>query len=443
MEITTVGGYNEVGRNMTAVKVDNDVVIFDIGLYLDNYVKFTEAEDYVNISGKALVQAGAVPNITKIQDWKKHVRAIIPTHAHLDHVGGIPYLGNRYGVPVICTPFTAAVIRTILKDDKINLRNEIKILNVNSSLKLSKNMKVEFINMTHSTPQTVMVALHTKQGIVLYANDFKLDQSPTLGKKPNIKRLKELGKEGVFVLICDSTYAALHQKTPSESVAKEMLKDVLLGTDSEGKLIIVTTFASHLARIKSIIELGKRLKRKIIFLGRSLAKYTRAGEEIGIINFRKDVEAIGYGSKMKRLLKKVAKNRGKYLIVATGHQGEPNSTLVRLADGKLDFKLEPEDHIIFSCRVIPSPTNIANRAVLERNLKGFGVRIFKGIHVSGHAYREDLRDLINMVKPEHIIPAHGELRMTSALCDLAAEMGYGSEHVHLMQNGQRVTLSTT
>jgi ribonuclease J len=440
MEITTVGGYNEVGRNMTAVKVNNDAVILDMGLYLDNYVKFTEAEDYVKISGKALIKAEAVPNINKVDDWKKNVRAIIPTHAHLDHVGGIPYLGNRYGAPIICTPFTAAVIRTILKDEKISLRNEIKILNVNSSFRVSKNIKVEFINMTHSTPQTVMVALHTKQGTILYANDFKLDQSPTLGKKPNIKRLKELGKQGVLVLICDSTYAALHQKTPSESVAKEMLKDVLLGTDSEGKLIIVTTFASHLARIKSIIQLGKRLNRKIIFLGRSLAKYTRAGEEIGIINFRKDVEAIGFGNKMKRLLKKVSKNRGKYLLVVTGHQGEPDATLVRMADKRLDFELEPEDHIIFSCRVIPSPTNIANRAVLEKKLKGFGVRIFKDIHVSGHAYREDLRDLINMVKPEHIIPAHGELHMTSALCDLAAEMGYDSEHVHLMQNGQRIKL---
>ncbi len=440
MEITSVGGYNEVGRNMTAVKVDNDVIILDLGLYLENYIKFTEAEDYVKVSGKALVDAEAVPNINKIDDWKKQVRAIIPTHAHLDHVGGIPYLGNKYNAPVIGTPFTTAVLKTILRDEKITIRNKIKTLNVNSSLTLSKNIKVEFINMTHSTPQTVMVALHTKQGVLLYANDFKFDQSPTLGKEPNIGRLKELGEKGVFALICDSTYASLHQKTPSESVAREMLKDVMLGTESKGKAVIVTTFASHLARLKSIISLGKRMDRKIMFLGRSLAKYTDAGEEIGIINFRKDLEAIGYGNKIKKLLKKVSKDREKYLLVVTGHQGESKSTLMRMAEQKLGFKFEPEDHVIFSCRVIPSPTNIANRALLEKRLKGFGVRIFRDIHVSGHAYREDLRDLINIVKPEHIIPAHGEPRMTSALQDLAIEMGYSQSKIHLMHNGQRIKL---
>jgi ribonuclease J len=226
---------------------------------------------------------------------------------------------------------------------------------------------------------------------------------------------------------------------PSESVAKEMLRDVILGTESEKNAIVISTFSSHLARLKSIIEFGKKLHRKILFLGRSLHKYVTAGEDIGIVNFSKDVEIVKYGKHIRKKLKLVEKNRQKYLLVVTGHQGEPKATLSKMAKGTLKFNFKPEDHIVFSCKVIPTPTNIENRERLENDLKRFKVRIFKDIHVSGHAAREDLRDLINLVKPNHIIPAHGELKMTSALVNLATQMGY-SKNVHLMQNGQHIKL---
>lgn len=437
IEIITVGGYNEVGKNCTAIKIDDQVILLDLGLHLDSYIAYTEDEDLFAINPDELIKVGAVPDISVLKDWKDKVKAIIPTHAHLDHVGAIPYLAHNFNAPVLCTPFTAAVIRAIVKDEELKLKNPIKTLNVNSSYKLSDDITIEFINMTHSTPQTVMVAVHTKYGIILYANDFKFDNYPVLGKKPNLQRLKEL-KGKVIALFCDSTYAREHKKTPSESVAKQMLKDVLLGTNSKNKAILITTFSSHLARLKSIIKYGKKLNRKIVFLGRSLAKYVKAGEDIGIIDFSKDVEIVKYSSKIKRRLKELDKKRRKYLLVVTGHQGEKKATLSKIARKVFPFKLKPEDHIIFSCTVIPSEINIKHREILEEQLKQHHVRIFKDIHVSGHAAREDLRDLINLVKPKHIIPAHGDLNMRNALADLAYEMGYNKEFIHIVNDGKKI-----
>ncbi len=439
IEIITVGGYNEVGKNCTAIKIDDQVILMDLGLHLDAYISYTEDEDLFAINPDELIKVGAVPDISVLKDWKSKVKAIVPTHAHLDHVGAIPYLAHNFNAPVICTPFTAAVLKTIVKDEELNLKNPIKILNVNSSYKLSDGIKIEFINMTHSTPQTVMVALHTKYGVIIYANDFKFDNFPVLGKKPNLERLKQL-KGKVIALFCDSTYAASHKKTPSESVAKQMLKDVLLSTHSKGKAIIVTTFSSHLARLSSIVKYGRILNRKIVFLGRSLAKYVAAGEECGIINFSKYVEIVKYGSKIKKRLKELDKKRKKYLLVVTGHQGERKATLSKIARRVFPFHLKPEDHIIFSCTVIPSEINIKHREILEDQLKKHHVRIFKDIHVSGHAAREDLRDLINLVKPKHIIPAHGNIKMRSALADLAYEMGYDKSKVHIVSDGKRIKL---
>ncbi len=288
-----------------------------------------------------------------------------------------------------------------------------------------------------------MVALHTKYGVILYANDFKFDEFPTFGMKTNMEALRKFGKEhNVLALIVDSTYANYERKTPSESVAKEMLRDVMLGTDNKDRLIIVTTFSSHIARLKSIIEFGKQLGRKIVFLGRSLHKYSSAAERINIVDFSKDVHMIKYSNKIKKELQRIEEDgREKYLLVVTGHQGEPRSTLSKIASGEIDFRLSEDDCIIFSCRTIPTPVNKENRKIMEQKLHKSGVRIFKDIHVSGHASREDLRDLLSLVTPEHIIPAHGELSMRTGLVELAAQMGYDVEtKVHLSENGSKIVL---
>ena len=438
IEICAVGGYNFIGKNMTAIKVGNEVIILDMGLHLDNYIRYTEDEDIHDVTAEELLKVGAIPDDTFINDWKPLVKAIVPSHAHLDHVGAISFLSNSYKAPIIGTPFTLEVIKAIADDEHIKLRNPLKPLNAGAKIKISKNFTIEFINTTHSTPQTVMVVLHTPEGVLLYTNDFKFDNFPTVGKKPDYKRLAELGKKGVDYLIIDSTGAQRDMKTPSEIIAKEMLREVMLGTGYRGKAVLVTTFSSHIARLKSIIEFGKKMNRKIVFLGRSLAKYVGAAEKIKLVNFSKDVEIVKFGKHIKQKLKEIEKKgTQKYLLVVTGHQGEPKATLSKMVRGDLPFEFDSEDHVIFSCKVIPSEINMENREVLEQSLKDLHVRIFKDIHVSGHASIEDIRDLINLTKPKHIIPSHGEIPMKEAVAALAIEKGYKKDkNLHLLSDGE-------
>lgn len=442
VQICTAGGYSEVGKNMSAIKIDNEVVLCDIGFYMPEIIKYEEEEgDKLAFDRNMLIKRGAAPNDRVIEDWKAQIRAIIFTHAHLDHIGALPYYADEYRCPVIGTPYTIELIKSILKDEKLHIDNPLKVLNCNSIIPISKNIKIEFVNMTHSTPQTVMAAIHTKYGIIVYANDFKFDRSPVLGKAPDFERLEEIGKKGVLALVVDSLYSDTPIKTPSESVAREMLRDVMLGTANKGNLIIVTTFASHIARLKSIVEFGKQLKRKIIFLGRSLHKYVTAAENIKLVKFSKDVEIIGYADKIKKKLKEVEKKRGEYLIVCTGNQGEPRAVLMKMVMGQYKFRFQQNDQVIFSCRTIPCQINIENRRFLEKKLEVQGVRIFIDIHASGHAAREDLRDLITLLKPKHIIPAHGDLEKRKPMLGLAEALGYKiGETAHSAEDGKIITL---
>jgi ribonuclease J len=442
IEIYTVGGYSGIGKNCTAIKVDEEVVIADMGIDLENYIKLREDND-IKIDPQQMIDVGAIPDVSVLDKIKGKVKGIVIGHGHLDHVGAAPYLANKFDCEIIGTPFTIEILKSMLKEDKIKLDNKLRVLNSNSYYNLTENIKIELIHITHSIPQSTLIAIHTKYGVVLYANDFKIDLYPTFGKGPNLKRVKEISKENVIALICESTYANDARKMPSESVAKDMLRDVLFGMENKNNLIVVTTFASQIARLNSIIEFGKKLNRKVVFMGRSLAKYTQAAENVRLVNFSKDVEIVKYGRQIERKLKKIDKEREKYLLVVTGHQGEPKSVLHRIATRKFNFKFNHEDSVIFSCKTIPTPTNIANREALEKDLKQDGVRIFKDIHQSGHAAREDLRDFINMVKPRKIIPAHGNKEMKRGLAELAVEMGYKKEDVFLLKDGEKVTILNT
>ncbi|MBS3169604.1 RNase J family beta-CASP ribonuclease [Candidatus Woesearchaeota archaeon] len=441
IEICTIGGYTQTGGNSVAIKVGEEVVILDMGLNMENYIRYTEdREDISAKSYKELLKAGAVPDYNFINDWKDKVLAIVPSHAHLDHCGAIPFAAGLFpNVPIICTPYTIEVLKGALEDDRIKIPNQLIPLNANSTYKLSENMILEFIHVTHSIPHTVIVVLHTPEGKVMYANDYKFDRQPTLGKAPNFERLEELGKEGIKVLIIECLYAEEHRKMPSESVAKQMLKEVMLGTNSQGKAMIVTTFSSHIARLKSIIEMGKKLNRKIVFLGRSLAKYIKAAEDLGLVNFKQDVEIISYRDKIEKALRKIMKDgKDKYLIVCTGHQGEPKAILSRMAREEHDFRFDEGDIIIFSCSVIPVQLNRDNRNRLESNLHSKNVRIFKDVHVSGHAAREDHRELLELIKPQAVIPAHAGGEKARELADLATKMGF--KKVFLMEDGKRVVI---
>lgn len=438
MEICTVGGYAEIGKNMTAIKVNDEAVAVDMGLFLPKLIDFEEeGGDRKTTTTENLMKMGAIPNDRVIDPWRKNIKAIALGHCHLDHIGAVPYLAQKYNCPIIGTPYTLEVLKNMIKEENFAMRNELKSLNPNSNFKVSKDISIELINMTHSTLQTAMIAIHTKEGIVLYANDFKFDNHPVVGKKPDMKRLKEIGQEGVKALIVDSLYAGDERKTPSEKVAREMLKDVILGTNSENNAIITTTFASHIARLKSIYDFGEQLNRKVVFLGRSMMKYVMAAEKLNLVKFPK-ASIAGYADKISKKLKEIEREgRSNYLIVCTGGQGEPRSVLNRIATNQLPFEIASDDHVVFSCKTIPVPINQANRAELEGRLKKKKARIFTDIHVSGHAGREDLRDLIKITKPEHIIPAHGEMSMLTALSDLATEMDYEpGKTVHVIGNGQ-------
>lgn len=443
MKIYSIGGYNEVGKNMTAIDLGEDVILFDCGLYLPPIVELEESERVY--TEKRLRAIKAIPSdyILDKLDLRGKVRAIIPSHAHLDHIGAIPFLAHRYNADIIGTPFTMEVLKTLLKDEKINLRNKLRTIQPNSFCYVQgKNRKyqVDFINITHSTIQCSVLALHTPEGIVVYANDFKLDNSPTMGQKPNYEKLKEIAKEGVKVLIVDSLYSGDERKTASEKVAKTLLEEVLLTTNNDNVGLFITTFSSHIARLKSIVEFGKKLNRKVIFLGRSLNKYVGAASRVDMCPFRKDVEIATYRDQLEKKLKLINKKRGDYMVVCTGHQGEPGSILDRLSRNKLPFQFNRSDHIIFSSSVIPAPSNIKNREGLDNRLKKRGTRLFNNIHVSGHAGREDLRDFLDLLNPEHIIPSHGAHDKIGPMVELSKEMGYKPKNIHLLNDEQRLVI---
>lgn len=437
IEIFAIGGYSEFGRNMTAVKVDDEVIIIDMGIHMENFIRIQGSEDIEKVSTKKLLEDDVIPHYKDIDHVRANVKAIIPTHAHLDHIGAIPFIARKYDADILCTPFTGEVIKAIYADRNQKIKNQIKSINPNSSYRLSENITIDFINVTHSTPQTIMLGITTPYGTVVYANDFKFDMSPTLGPKPNFEKLKTF--KNAKCLISDCTRAWDRRKTPSESVAKEMLKDVLNGITSEDNLILTTTFSSHIARLKSMVNLAKSKGRKVTMLGRSLDKYVTAAENAGIIDFR-DINRIRYRDKIRRFLKEAHRNPGKHFIIVTGHQGEPQAVLADMAYGRIDYQFKDGDQIIFSCGVIPNEENRKNRDYLEEKLRAKRVRIFKDIHVSGHAAREELRDLLDMVMPQHIIPAHGYPDMMESMKELAGEMGYDTEKVHMLGNGQKVRI---
>lgn len=444
MKIFTIGGYSEVGKNMTAVEIGEDVIIFDMGLHLPPIVELEERENLMH--EKKLRSIGAIPQDTILDKigLRGKVRAILISHAHLDHVGAVQYIAERYNAEVVGTPFTLAVLNKLLEDGDTRLHNRVREISPNSSYTLrgkSSDYKVDFINITHSTLQASLIALHTREGVVLYANDFKFDNTPQLGLKPNYEKLREIAKEGVKVMIVESLYATEERKTPSEKVARSLLEDVMLTTDNKNSAMVITTFSSHIARLKSIVDFGKQLNRKILFVGRSLNKYVSAAKQTRLCPFEKSIFLIPYRRQVESELKKASKNKDRYLVVCTGHQGEPGSVLDRISRGELPFHLSPRDHVIFSSKTIPTEINIANKSQMEKRLKSTGVRIFNEVHVSGHAGREDLRDFITMLSPEHIIPAHGDLNKLSALCELSTEMGYKlGKNCHMTQDLNSIKL---
>ncbi len=451
IRIYTLSGYEGVGKNMTAVGyskdgTDEEIVVIDMGIRLDR-VLIHEDVNIQKFRTEELAKLGAIPDDRRLIG--KNVIAIALSHGHLDHVGAVAKIAPHYpNATIYGTPYTIRVARGEVKSERTSKRKEKEEFNfVNQfyevdygeRIQISENLTLEFIQITHSIPQSSMVVVYTPDGAVVYACDYKFDHNNPLNEKPDYKRLRKIGREGVKVLIPESTRVAEETKTPSEAVAKMLLEDFFLYEGMESKGLIATTFASHIARLQELIWLANKMDRQAILIGRSLAKYTGIAKQLGLIKMRGS-RVLRSPRTVKKTLEEVSENREKYLLIVTGHQGEPGAVLTKMAEGQL-YDIGKEDTVVFSAGVIPNPLNMAQRYKLETKLRMKGVRMIKDLHVSGHASREDHRYLIKLLSPENIVPAHGDFRMLTYYAELAEEEGYKiGRNVFVSRNGDVIDI---
>jgi len=442
IEIVAVGGYNEVGRNMTAVRCGKEIVIFDMGIRLDQIMIHEDAE-LENMHSLDLIEMKAIPDDTMMNTVEGSVKAIVCTHGHLDHIGAIPKLAHRYNAPIIGSPYTVELIKQQIQgEQKFGVNNKVQVLRPGHRFRISQNITLEFVRMQHSIIDTVMAVLHTKDGSIVYANDFKLDRTPVVGDPPDFARLRQIGKEGVIALIVESTNIDKKGRCPSERIARDLVRDTMTSYEDDKNAIIVSTFSSHISRIKTIAECAHEMGRKPVLLGRSMERYSTTAEQLKLVSFPPTLSVFGNRRTVDRTLRHILKTgKDKFVPIVTGHQGEPGAILTRIAHGDTPYKVEKGDKILFSAKVIPNPMNFGQRHLIETLLRMKGARIHDELHVSGHAYREDHYELIHLLNPQHIIPSHGDIDMTGGYLKFAEGCGYTlNNDIHLLRNGQRVLL---
>jgi len=443
IEIIAVGGYNEVGRNMTAVRCGKEIVIFDMGLRLDQ-VMIHEDADIENMHSLDLIEMKAIPDDTIMNAIEGSVKAIVCSHGHLDHIGAIPKLAHRYNAPIISTPYTSELIRQqIAGEQKFGVNNKLFALKAGQRYTISPHLTLEFVRSQHSIIDTVFPVLHTPRGAIVYANDFKLDRTPVLGEPPDFARLRQLGKEGVLALIVESTNIGEKGRCPSEKIARDLVRDTITSYEDDKSAIFVSTFSSHISRVKTIAECAHEIGRKPVLLGRSMERYSSAAEQLKLVGFPESLSMFGNRRTVDRTLRRIMKTgKDKFVPIVTGHQGETGAILTRIVMGDTPYKLERGDKILFSAKVIPNPMNYGQRYLVEARAKMAGVRIFDDLHVSGHAYREDHYEFLHLLNPQHVIPAHGDINMTGSYAKFAEEIGYTlGNDLHILRNGQKVLIT--
>jgi ribonuclease J len=442
IEIIAVGGYDEVGRNMTAVRCGKEIIIFDMGLRLDQLM-IHEGAEVDEMHSLDLIRIKAIPDDTVMQTIEGSVKAIVCSHGHLDHIGAIPKLAHRYNCPIIATPYAIELIRQQIEGEKkFSANNKLFALKAGEKYKISENIILEFVRTQHSIIDTVTPVLHTPHGAIVYACDFKFDRTPVIGQPPDFARFRQIGKEGVLALIVESTYIHRRGRSPSERIARDLVRDVITSFEDDKNAIVVSTFASHISRLKTIAECAHEIGRKPIFLGRSMERYAVTAEQMKYISFPQTASVFGNRRTADRMMKRMMKDgKDKFLPIVTGHQGEPGSILTRIALGDTPYLLGKGDKVVFSAHIIPNPMNVGQRYRIEQHLMKTGARIFDDLHVSGHAYREDHYEFLQMLQPRHIIPAHGDLKMGAAYAAFAGDLGYTlNKDVHPIMNGQRLKI---
>lgn len=426
MKITAVGGYKAVGRNMTGVSVGEETIAIDNGIRLDTLQMYDKEIQVLEKKRlEELIRMDVIPEAERL----KNVTAQVISHGHLDHIGGLPF--NKPKTPIVSTHYTTEIGRKEYKE------GDFYSVDYGQGFEVSSKFSVELVEVTHSIPYSSMVVLHTSEGDVVYASDFRFDNHSMIART-DYKRLRELGKGNVKALIVESTRSCEDGKTPSELIVREKLRDVMEFIDSG--LIIATTFSTHVERIQAIFDVVEKAGRIPVVLGRSLIKNIELARRFGLLEPPVNARLLATSKAIKAGLAEI-KNRDECFILATGHQGEPDSALSRIVDGTYPFKLQRGDSLLLCANVIPSPINQATRYILETKLRSFGVNIYDGIHVSGHAAREDHRHLLRLLKPDHIVPCHGDIGMRSSYAVLAAEEGYKiNENTHLLMNGSEVEI---
>ncbi|MBQ9834513.1 MAG: ribonuclease J [Bacilli bacterium] len=416
-QVIALGGLGEVGKNMYVISHNEELLVIDAG------VMFPEDEllgiDYV------------IQDVTYLKQNENRIKALFITHGHEDHIGGISFLLQSVNIPVIYAPKIAAdLINKKLQEKNIKYEN-MEIITKDLVVNF-KNFKIEFVNTTHSIPDSFALAIHTPNGVIFETGDFKFDLTP-IGPMADIHKMTEIGKKGVKLLLSDSTNALSSGFSKSESCVDETLNDII---SSHHGRVIIATFASNIYRIKHIVETCRVNNRKIVTFGRSMETSIDLAVNNGLI---KDKSVFVENNVAKDLKK------NEVCILCTGSQGEPLAALSRIANGvHKQISLLPDDLVVFSSSPIPGNAASINRIINKLYLKGVKVFTnseFSDIHTSGHAKQEELKWMLRIIKPEYFMPMHGEYRMLKEHGDIAVSCDINENNILICKNGDVVELS--
>ena len=418
LKLIPLGGLSEIGKNMMLLEYANDILIIDAGLMFPG-------EEMLGID---LV----IPDINYLLDKKDKIRGIVVTHGHEDHIGALPYVLSQLNVPIYATRLTSGMIRVKLKERKALADAKLKVVSPGEQITLGA-FKVEFFPVCHSVPDAAGLIINTPVGVVVHSGDFKLDYTPVYGRPTDLSRLSQAGAQGVLLLLSDSTYAELPGYTPSEKVVGETL-DHIMG-DAPGR-VIITTFSSLVSRVQQVIDAAAKHGRRVFIVGRSMSDTVRMALELGYIQAPDGI------------LGRIDEARGlphnKVVFVTTGSQGEPTSALVRMANrDHPNVNIHSGDTIVISATPIPGNEAVVNRTV--DNLFKQGARVLYDkvaqVHVHGHGSQEELKLLLNLVKPKFFMPIHGEYRHLSLHAKLAESVGIPKDNTFVLEDGDILELT--